>query len=125
MLSFCHLINLLTRPQNTSESGPQIWLDCEPNDGIRPSCDASSSNSGDGSTDYQCCAVWRDAADETAQFEDQYRDEERCFEVEVFKGLAPSLKKLASINTIRESDLLDWKAAIVRKNAAPIQATKS
>jgi hypothetical protein len=83
-------MNLLTRPQHAGERGSQSWLHGEPNDRIRSTCDASSSNSGDGSADDQCCAVWRDAADETAQFEDENRDEVCYFEVEVFESLAPS-----------------------------------
>jgi len=85
-------MNLLTGPQYTCERWPQVRLDSEANDGIGTSSNSSSSNSGNRSSDDQCCAVWRDTADEAAQFEDKNRDEVRYFEVEVFESLAPSLK---------------------------------
>ena len=40
-----------SRSSHTRERGPQIWLDSKANDGIRSSCNASSSNSSDGSID--------------------------------------------------------------------------
>lgn len=92
-------INLLARPYHPRERRPQSRPHRKPNDDIATTCNPRAPHAGNGAAHDQSIASGRDAADETAQFENEHGKEERRFQVEVLERLPPG----CGIETVRRN----------------------